>query len=407
MSLAGQTEQKQESLPKLASLADHLLLDGYGLTNLSSHERRDMHPYFGKWPYNIGDQFVALAIARMLSFGEFYSISASAPQRDFDIINSECEAFIIRGSNFMYPGFFAKYMTLEFLRKIKIPIIYIGAGIQYALGEDIYLTKEDLESLKYIHGSSASCSVRGPRAAELLKKAGINNVRVTGCPTIVWSLQPSIKIDAPTWDEVGWTVTDMTTKPVLKEKQFALMASINRKAKRFHTIVQGGEVVLQEYIFCRDGIVVDKRVDTPISPTLCRSNREVKSLPNLAKTVAYYYRDAPEDLVQSMLERSFFSNYVHDYMQYLRSLSFVCGTRLHGNLMALCQGKPVLYAIHDERLSDMTELMKVPSINLLTHNDDLDLERLDWSPFEQAYENIYKTFAAFLDENNLVHNLQN
>ena len=405
MSAEEQIIQNQKTLPRLASFTSHLLLDGHGITSMVSHERRDMHPYFGKWPYNVGDQFVALTIARILNFTEFYSIAYSAPQKDFDIINGECDAFIIRGSNFIYPGFFAKFMNLELLRKIKIPIIYIGAGIQYALGEDIYLTKEDIESLKYIHGSSMSCSVRGVRAAELLQKAGIDNVRVTGCPTIVWSLKPSIKIETPTWDEVGWTVTDMNTKPELKERQFSMMAKIHRRAKNFHVIVQGGEVVLQEYIFCRDGVVVDKRVDKAISPTLYKSNREMKSLPKLAKTVAYYYRDAPEELVQTMIERSFFSNNVHDYMRYLRSLSFVCGTRLHGNMMALCQGKPVLYAVHDERLTDMTELMKVPSINLLTHNSEIDLEQFDWASFEAAYEDIYMSFVEFLDENNLAHNL--
>ena len=61
--------------------------------------------------------------------------------------------------------------------------------------------------------------------------------------------------------------------------------------------------------------------------------------------VAYYYRDAPPGLREVLLERSFFSNRVADYLNFLAARSFVCGTRLHGNMMALCQGVPTLFVL--------------------------------------------------------------
>lgn len=394
-----------EGLPRLASFAGHLLLDGHGHVAVTSEERRDMHPYFGTWPYNVGDQFVSLAIARLLRFEEFYSIQPGASDADFERVNRDCDVFLIRGSNFIYPGFFATHMPLTLLRKIRIPIVYIGAGIQFKLGEHPRLTRDDIEVLKYIHASSASCSVRGFRAAELLHEAGIDNVRPLGCPTMLWSLDPELKVKPATWDHVGWTVTDMTGKPEPSARQFAVMEELRRRAARFTAFVQGGEVVIQEYILCRDGEVTEQRADEELSPALLHSTRAVKSPEKLAKTVRYYYRGAPEPLVESLLESAFFSNRVGDYLRKMRELSLVCGTRLHGNTMALCQGVPAVYAVHDERLRDMVELMQVPAFDILDRDAAIEPERLSWEPFEAAYRRIYRETAAFFAENGLPSNL--
>jgi len=391
---------------RLASFTSHLLLDGHGPTVHASPRRRDLHPYFGTAPYNVGDQFVALAIARVLEFEEFYSIDPEAPDEDFETINRECDVFLIRGSNFIYPGFFAQNLHMDLLRKIEIPIVYLGAGLQCDLDQRIELLEEDVESLKYIHASSASCSVRGYRSAELMHAAGIDNVRVTGCPSIFWTLQPTVKVRPPAWDHVGWTVTDMSWRPDLNRQQFALMDALRERAARLHVVVQGGEVVLQEYILCRDGLAVETRCDTQVSPALLKSRRERKSLDHLAAMVGYYYRDAPKGLLEPLLNRSFFSNSVFDYFRYLRGLTLVYGTRLHGNVMALCQGTPTFFVLHDSRLEDMAELMRVPCMRIDDPPDALEVDASAWLGFERVYPEIYRTFRDFLEENGLKHNLQ-
>ena len=73
--------------------------------------------------------------------------------------------------------------------------------------------------------------------------------------------------------------------------------------------------------------------------------------------------------------------------------------------MGLSQGKPTVFAFHDERLKDMCELMKVPTVNLMDAQDNIELDQFDWAPFEGAYQEIYAGFISFLDENNLAHNL--
>ena len=402
--LPSQPHSEPRRLPRLASFSGHLLLDGHGREILTSHARRDKHPYFGNWPYNVGDQFVSLAIAKHLRFEEFYSIDPGASKADFEVINRECDVFVIRGSNFIYPGFFAKYFTPGLLRKIKIPIVYIGAGIQFKLGERPSLLPADYESLRYIHGSCVSCSVRGPIAAELLSQGGISNVRVTGCPTIIWSGRPEIKVRQPSWDNVGWTMTEMHSP--LKERQFDFMEVVRCQSGLFTVFAQGGEVVLQEHILCRDGHVTEGRIDEALSPTLRKSIRVVKSPSQLASSVAYHYSDAAPGLRESLLKRSFFSNSVADYLNSLGKLSFVCGTRLHGNVMALCQGVPTLFVLHDERLVEMTQLMRVPSVSICSEKARIDIAQYDWQPFESAYREIYATFVRFFEENGLAHNLK-
>lgn len=380
------------------------MLDGHGPGIHVSHARRDMHPCFGTWPYNIGDQFVSLAIAKLLRFEHFYTIDPLAPDSDFDVINRECDVFLIRGSNFIYPGFFAKCFPVNLLRKIKIPIIYLGAGVQFKLGERPYLLPEDYESLRYIHGSCTSCSVRGPTAAELLNQGGILNVRVTGCPTVVWSGQPEIRVRKPTWENVGWTL--MEAKGQLREWQYESIRTLRRRSTVLTIVAQGGEVVLQEYVLCRDGHVTEARHDEAISSTLTKSARTIKSCSKLAGTVAYYYRDAPPEVQDDLLNRSFFSNRVPDYLNLLGSLSFVCGARLHGNIMALCQGVPTMFAVHDARLKEMAEILRVPSIYVSQSTGDVELDENAWRPFEAAYEELFATFVKFCDENGLAHSLQ-
>ena len=306
-------------------------------------------------------------------------------------------------------------------------MIFISLGVQFELDETPHLTEDDVTSLKIIHERCASSQVRGDISADLLGKYGIHNTRVLGCPSILWSLQPTLKIKPPSYQSVGWTLTEMGgDRGPLQEAQLRFMDGVAAQASRFIPIAQGGEYVLQEYLTVRDGLSLGERTDTVLrvqpdgsiednprsdyysvksQPDLMRCNLRRRSLDDLRDNVTWYYRDCSEKVISSLVEESFFATEVASYMYNARQLSLMTGTRLHGNIMALSQGVPTFYAYHDLRVKEMADLFGVPRCDMRDRPDGIDIDAYDWTAFEKRYEDLYDGFKAFFEENGLAHSL--
>jgi len=388
----------------MLTLGTPLWLDGFAGAGTRT-STSDGHPDLGPAPFNLGDQFVALSLARVLHLEQFYTLRPEAPQVDFDRINQECDLLIIRGSCFLYPGFFSQHVGAEVLRKIKIPMVYVGAGVQFDLNEPMRLLPADVECLRIIHDRCVSSSVRGPRSAELLDSYGIHNVRVTGCPTIVWSLEREIHVRRPSLDRAAWTLTDLSWSPGATLAQLQHLRRLHDVASRLYVVAQGGEVVLQRWLSWSSMNSQGQRHDEAESPFLTRSTYRPGNPATALSDLAYYYRQWPADLLDALQTSGFFASDVSAALRFLREMSLVCGTRLHGNLMALSQGVPAVFCIHDARVAEMVELMQAPAF-VLGEDVDFDLEGWDWSHFERRYRAIYDGFVDFFAENGLPHNLR-
>ncbi len=73
--------------------------------------------------------------------------------------------------------------------------------------------------------------------------------------------------------------------------------------------------------------------------------------------------------------------------------------------MALAQGVPALFAMHDMRLKEMAEFMEAPRISFEAGKTNFDSEEMDWTPFERKHAEIYQGFKSFFNENGLAHRL--
>lgn len=412
---------------RLAIFRRHSLLDGRAATYITPPGDGQGHPFLGRAPFNVGDNFVSLALAKALDVKEFLVLSHSAPARYFDYVNETCDAIIVVSQNSLRPGFFGKFLPARFIEKrIKIPMIFVSLGLQFELDEDPYLEPEDIASMKAIHERCVSSQVRGEASAELLSKYGIDNTRVLGCPSILWELNPRLQTRPPAWDEVGWTITDMGDRPMLNENQMKVMGMVAEQAGKLIPIAQGGELVLQEYVIGRDAISLGHRTDFNVDisvngemteaprddywrhkelPHLMRCKLDRKPLAELAANVSWVYRDMPSKAVEAMLSHGFFSHSIPEYMRHNRGLSLMTGTRLHGNIMALSQGVPCLYTPHDLRVKEMADLFQVPRFDLRYPPDRIDFDDYDWDAFGRVFPSIYQGFKDFFDENGLHHKL--
>lgn len=411
--------------PKLAIFDRHSLLDGRGAGYTLAPGNEYGHAFLGGWPHNVGDQFVASALGRALDFDEFYTLTREATPAQFDFVNSECSAVIAVMQNAMFPGFFGSRLPVSYLKQIKIPIIMISLGLQFRFGDEIHLTPEDVDSLKWLHDHAVSSQVRGELSAELLARYGIHNTRVLGCPSLLWTLNRTPRIRKPTWDNVGFTITDMGRLPNLHRYQFDIIEQAFARARRFSLIAQGGEWVLQDYLTTRDAVHPSVRTDAlidvsggtpieharpahagPLQPgELMKSVLKYNALADKERSLDWYYRELPDEIRQNFKENAFFSSHLPEYIRRSRDLSATIGTRLHGNIIALSQGTPAYYSIHDYRLKDMVEFLKLPHVSFETGTTAIDFEAADYGPYERLVPELFDGFAAFFEENGLMHRL--
>jgi hypothetical protein len=396
---------------RLASLRGALYLDGENQRTVPVC-REDLNPTYttGK-PHNMGDWFVTRSTSEIVNAEEIYTFYPTASEREFDFINQECQALILKGGNFLNGSWLSTNITYETLKKIRIPIIYIGAGLQAPIDGKVTFSEEEIKCLKYIHDSSTSCGVRGESTKEALAEIGIDNARVIACPTLYWRCQPTLKIAKPSLDRVAWTMRDvlLNESREMQVKQFELMRSLRDYCREFTIALQGEEVPLQDYyIFDRYGARVRTiRENIDNFPKVSISHKVKLDRDTLIDKIQHKYgKFIDSSFLYWIAHHSFFSYDPAAYLDFYRSLSFIIGCRLHGNLVSLSQGIPAYFLTYDERTQEMANLLSIPSCKIRDFQFDPNiLADISWEAFEAKYAYYYQEFKQFFTENNIITNL--
>jgi polysaccharide pyruvyl transferase WcaK-like protein len=93
-----------------------------------------------------------------------------------------------------------------------------------------------------------------------------------------------------------------------------------------------------------------------------------------------------------------------------REVDVTLGLRLHGNILALQQGRPALMLVADARMREMAEAFRMPAVEV----SDLDparvslsalVEGFDFAGFVAAQRAGLVAYRAFLEENGIAHRL--
>jgi polysaccharide pyruvyl transferase WcaK-like protein len=322
---------------------------------------------------NVGDLFIEDSVKRVLNYDKDTSIDID-PRRpvsdhDIDSINA-CDAAVIVGTNLWYsqllkPGRWM--LSVEDLRKIKIPFIPLGVGTtQHRNERDSFsYTAETLAILNEVHSKCNESSARDPITYEAIKKAGISNVRMTGCPTLYRSLKQEWHLNIKETDDVVLTVRkghDVNVKVVMDE------------------LISRGKKPI---------IAAQKKNDL-----YCARKR----FPSFKKkTEALYVFD------------------VQPYQALVDNTYGAIGWRLHGNMLHLAHGNPTMFFANCSRCQSFSEAFGLPCIYAedkekikkkdLVSAVELFLNPSYFADFKVMYTKYYKEMAKFLDMNNLKHNL--
>lgn len=259
-------------------------------------------------------------------------------------------------------------------------VVMIGAGAQAESFEsEVNVSEGTMRFLRLLSERSTSIGVRGYFTERVLHRLGIENVRVIGCPTVFWSMDPNFHLgSAP--GEPKRVAVNVTPHGFYRDK-LELFLSEAWKI--------GAQYITQDEYFVAD---VGEKAD---------ERREFASW--------YFggeFRDSKQLLEWIKREKHFYK--IPEWIDYLRDYDFVCGTRFHGNMAAIQAGIPALNFVHDTRTKELCDFLNLPYINFSRYRGE-SIRQLaalaDYELFNSTYPDRFRNYVDFLEENGLRHNL--
>ena len=261
----------------------------------------------------------------------YYNLDEST----IDKVNEEYDAFVIPLANAFRPDFAEMTKLISFVKKMKIPCIVTGVGVQLPFEPDFSMSHEfdelAKEFCKAVLEKSASIGVRGEITAKYLEKLGFKNyIRVIGCPSM-YAKGENLKISIPKninfKSKVGFNAAKGCPENVWNffEKSF----------RQF-----------QEYYFIPQGIYDLKMLWVGIPSSRGKIN---------------YPCDCTHEMVQENRIR-FFVN-ATSWIRFLEQMDLNIGIKIHGTVAAILAGVPSYLLAIDSRTRELAEYHNIPYMN--------------------------------------------
>jgi hypothetical protein len=277
------------------------------------------------------------------------------------------------------------------------PFVAIGLGAQAPSTDEILEIPEGtIGFIRRIQdsapGDEPNISVRGHYTYQVLQQAGLHERAVAlGCPSLFTHPNPKLgllisrtlqKSTERIAVAPGNIFNGSKTGAVL-ERSLATLASIG-----------GGGYVVQHpkelMALVRDGFnAVDEQ--------------------SVERIRAYVRPDLDGDEFRRWFRNNarMFTSAV-SWMEYLRSVDLVVGTRIHGCMLAIQAARPALCIALDSRQTELCEIMHIPSISAADCREGIDRERVvevlathDWLAFDENRRALAAKYRSFLHGNRL------
>jgi hypothetical protein len=346
--------------------------------------------------FNTGDITVYDGTLKLLRFSDSIKINIDEPV-DQDLasyIRQNFDYIALRPSNYLHEemqwGQFPAW-----LEALELPVICLGIGAQATRRHAIKLTGDNQRVWQMISERAASIGVRGPYSASLLNDNGIANAEIVGCPTMFRHRRPDI---------------ELRHKQVDGSSRLAF--SLRRETGDNYTDDADAFLTTQKRIIAQ----IDRRFDLTIT------------LHGETEEKAYYYQDrteipvARQRLIDSgwldpvygpILEKLYTSNLFFTlspshYDEFIATMDFAVGYRVHGVLPALAAGVPSVLLRYDARSEELAETLHVPIMDPLDFiktapEDVFAAER--FAEFERQFPSGYQAMKTFLERNDVAHRM--
>lgn len=269
---------------------------------------------------------------------------------DPDVLNKTLEALVIPAANWLGPHVDLSELA-DLVEKLDIPVILIGIGAQdHAFTGTVEIPDGTLRFVRAVSERSHSISVRGEYTREILAGYGVQNVTVTGCPSLYQSLQPDAeaKLRAAWASPAGPTLLH-STRYSAAHLPFIETPSVHRDIFR-HAYASGTDLLLQSE-------------PEEISMIVQASGKPVLD-DGLKAAMVELYQAQDWTMLENYLRRH--AKVFFDTVSWSESMTGygrAFGTRLHATIMALNSGVPAILVHHDSRTREMSKFAGLPSIS--------------------------------------------
>ena len=342
------------------------------------------------WDINYGDILVCSAIARQIK-NDQNKIDNNFRCDFGEVLRAQGDQALIRGSTYLNNefNFNAANKTID---SVDSPLTIVGLGAQNSVSDISFLDNNEgaRNFISRLNEKSKSISVRGDFTACVVERLGGKNIRVTGCPSLFYSLKiPLI------------TVPEMLNHP---ERSLGLT---------IHT-------ELMDNIYCKSPEVAKKLQGHLISFALKNSlkisifEQGVLNECNASdRKLSFFERfSAAQKIVQNIQTDRNITEYqllacltsistIEEWLSKTRDLDAIIGFRFHGNMMALLQGKPSYYYYYDSRIEEFCKLYRLPGqdVNAEWVNPIIKMQEHDWSKTNDCIKTCFQELTSFYREN--------
>ncbi len=306
-------------------------------------------------------------------------------------LNEEFSALVIPAANWLSP--FVDFSQLaDLVEELTIPVVIIGLGAQDAYySGSIDVPDGTARFVRAVAERSASISVRGEYTRDILRGMGIDNVTVTGCP----SLYHDFRRFTPPPEHLHIRFQRgliHATRYTASYEPFAKTDSLQRQLFRM-ACAQGLDILFQsepEEMALLTGLSGPAALDDRLKGLL----QEIYGQSDWNTLLDYVMSQG----------RVFFD--VRKWSNALEGYDYVLGTRLHGTIMALNSGIPAVLIHHDSRTREIAEFAAIPSVPASTMKlDKKQVEavfyKVDWNEYYDRRSYNSKRYREFLLVNEL------
>lgn len=305
---------------------------------------------------NTGNIFFSEALFRSISGArKTYSYTPTSDRI------GDCDVIVISAANWVGPHQDLAWLA-DWLDKTPLPVTIVGLGAQATKGESPKDSANGLpdgtrRALSILSERSKSISVRGEFSRDVLLCAGIQNVTVTGCP----SLLLCTKTIRPTPTNLQWS--DVA---IHGTRYGWSRATATQERFYQHSIRSGTDLVFQS--------------EAP-ELEIWSGKEDVRAL----KILSEIYAAPPNEVRQHISSRGHFFWTVDEWANFLSTKQACLGSRIHGTVAALCAGTPAVLVTHDSRTQELAKALHIPHV-------DEDLVDLNLDPTSFFHDEAIRRF---------------
>ena len=306
-------------------------------------------------------------------------------------VNAQFDCFVIPLANAFRADYIPKLNALtQFVRKLKIPCVVIGVGVQASsmekLREGFAFDAAARDFVGAVLDHSALIGTRGTFTNEYLKHLGFSEERhftAIGCPSMYM---------------FGSDLPETVKKPLTAESKVSVNGKIESPAA-IHALIARGCEELPNYWY------VPQRIEElwMMHAGMPILRRRKWNLPE------YIPVDFNNRLLREKRSVAFLN--VPTWLEFMRGMDFSYGCNIHGNIAAYLAGVPGLVIARDLRVAELANYFEIPMVS----QEELEsrpsireaYERADFSKVKAGHERRFAHYVDFLNANGLDHIFKN